>query len=317
MSELEQRPVQIDRDMSRANWQRGIGAVVCRELTEEAFSAEPAIDHLSYGSLGNEVRHSGLGHIEPLWATAYTVSNIAVRTAMIVVRRRAVSMIDNQGAPLFRVGLDIRQYAFWSSANSVFEEVGDTVAHFPISLARTISEHAATYARTQDGFERFMPRSLNDVADLLESPDVQLMFNQALLPANGFWGTFSTRAEGLDRSRLTAYPYAFTEGQVTFSDAALQQMRESIKAANTTSNVSETSSSGCPARHTRVNPQYIPDQSRLTELSQALGKTPEELLAPRERNVAQTGLQFVISALRAGNRAAEKYLDGLLRVEIR
>ncbi len=312
MSESEQQPVQIDRDMSRANWQRGIGAVVFRELTEEAFLTEPVVDHLDYALFRQEARSRDprWTGIKPLWKTAYIVSHIAVRTAMQDVHKRAASLVDDQNAPLFRVGLDIGRYAYWDSASTVLEEVGDTVAHFPISLARSISTHAPT----KGGSKRFTPESLHDVADLLESPDVELIFNQALLAANGFWGTYSTSAGS---SILIAPPFCFNGDQVSFSDLALRKMRDSLKVANTTSNASETSSSGCPARHTRVNPQYIPDQSRLAELSLAFGKTPEELLAPHEQNVAQTGLRFVISALRAGNDAAEKYLAKLPQIDIR
>lgn len=314
-SSLEQQ-IQFDRDMSRANWRRGIGAVVFRELTEEAFLAGPNSDRLDLELLQQEMKAKRIdvatGDLGPLWISAYTVSDVAIRGVMHGVRKRAVSLIDDRDAPLGRFAKDLNKYVFWNSANTALEEAGATMAHFPISLVRTISTFAASHSPALDGVERFMPKRLNDVADLLESPDVQTMFDQALLPANGFWADFSTNVVNFRRTNLASVtPYSFTDGKVAFSDQALHLMRRSIRVANRSPDLGETSSSGCPARHAKINPRHITDMEYLRELSVVFGKTPEELLAPREQNVAQAGLRCVIAALRAGDQVVRQYQDRL------
>lgn len=300
--------------MSRATWQRGIGAVVFRELTEDAFLAGPNKDRLNLELLQQEMKakriEDSTGDVGPLWTPAYTISHVAIRGVMHDARKRAVTLIDDRDAPLARFAKDLDKYIFWNSADTALEEAGDTIAHFPISLARTISTYATSHSPALDGVERFIPKRLNDIADLLERPDVQIMFDQALLPANGFWADFSTNVANFRRTNLAGVtPYSFIDGKVAFSDQALQLMRRSVRVANGSPDLGETSSSGCPARHAKINPRHITDMEYLKELSVVFGKTPEELLAPREQNVAQVGLRCVIAALRAGDKVVRQYQD--------
>lgn len=313
----EDGPQILERDMSRAVWQRTIGAVVMQELTEDALSSAPGLDYLTAGNLDYEIEAECRIPVDvsALWASAYAVSHLAVRSAFKPIFKR-VEQLEVDVLP-DKYSHDLSAYTYWKNNQDLMLEAQQTVTHFPVSLARSVCLHANNelYGRTSSISvdDRFSPRSLDQIADLLDSPDIISMYDQSLFAANGFWKGFSTSTRGIEVGAIKFAPYKFIEDRVAFSELTLRDMRSSVKDANNARPVmkqkySPTSSSGCPARFTNVSASLGTTDAHLVELAEAFGKTSEELLAPREFSPARLGLQFVARSLREASPIADKFL---------
>lgn len=175
------------RDLSRAQWQRGAGAIIMRELTEGAFDEVPSLNPEDINAIWDNAHedtklysHEGLSL---LWSAAYNTSDFVVSKAfaelpLFLNDAKAEELSDS-------IGSDFEKYVWASHPPNAMTEAKRTMAHFPVSLARSICNHAQYSIDPLSGL--YQPQSLAEIALMLERTDFRLMINQAMFAANGFW----------------------------------------------------------------------------------------------------------------------------------
>jgi hypothetical protein len=304
MSELLDQSLQVERDLSRAHWQRTVGTVVMHEFLEEAFSQPREIPGALLMTCERRAQSLvNTDDIDLVWGRAYAVSLHLIDGNIqyaVLPTSRAPETLREQ----------FIKYTFKKVADDVIEEGALTQARFPITLARSIVNEAKS-----KGIEGYKIDTLKDVAEMLDEPYFRDMVETALLTSNGFWSGFATQTFIQRPTILKSIdPFTFhQDGRVEFSPAATDAMRSKIKEVNRQGDqknamVETQSSSGCPARHLRTSFKTTEDIDNLNMLSSYFGKTPEELTQARDKNVVQKGLDLVIAGF-------EKYSEWFANVD--
>ena len=303
MSEQHIQSDAPERDLSRAIWQRGVGAVIMRELTDGAFDELPdfTLENTQYiwdESL-NKLRTYSHEGLTLLWSGAYQTSKFVMDHSFDMVYRTLSEVASRDVDAILRSGFNKFTYA--GNPRAGITESKETMTYFPVTLARSICAHA----RTQDSSEsdRFKPQTLDEIADLLESPDFTAMVDASMFTANGFWRGFSTGVNSLATAGFVNMPYEFINGEVTFSDSSSLLLKKQVKDNNHTGvngNGYGNSTSGCPAQH------LTPSEASITihdgdSLRYMFDKTQEELFSVHEQSVTQTGLTYLVQGLKANS----------------
>lgn len=308
MSEVG-RP-KCERDLSRANWQRGAGAIAMRELTEGAFDDLPAFTTEASEEIWQQaydriylLRHEGLSL---LWSGAYKTSQFIVDSCFNnIFENLEIALSRDVNAHL---KTSFGEYTYEDQPKATMTESKDTLTHSPITLARSICAHARVDDKSDS--DRFRPQTLNDIAALLESSDFKAMVDDAMFTANGFWKGFSTSINSLATTGMMMKTYDFDGGEVRFTNHASKQLKKVMRANNKTGNNYYgygKSTSGCPAQHERPSEPSISTQE-IDSLNIIFNKPTEELLAKHDSSVAQEGLSYLARGLRANSSDFEQRL---------
>lgn len=294
-AEFSERP-HPERDLSRATWQRSIGAVVMRELTEQAFQEIPELTEVQL-EICESNAHPKSSAMGLSWARAYYLAEPLLRARTDHIYR------ETETAPYW-LRQQFWKYTFAKDINNVMTEGMSTMAAFPLSLARSITETVEDTLVSDTKKSGLEANSLEDIATMLRQPYLRNMIETSLLTSNGFWKGFSTEKKAaLPEALHEMNIYIFhDDGTVSFNSEAVSAMREAIRFVNTDGfshphPVMEQSSSGCPARHLRPSFNSAQDMVYLEMLSEYFEKTPEQLTEKREQNVVQMGLDFVAAGL--------------------
>lgn len=297
----------------RAAWQRSVGAVLMRELTAGAFDTSPieSIDleriwNYASSSYKHTYSHEGLN---VFWATAQYTSEMMIDTAFTEVDNNIADLRERDTSGF--IENELMKNTYYGEIDSVIREAKASAGNFPISLARSICKRARQNKIDSD---RYTLRSFDDLASLLDSPDVRLMVDQSLVAANGFWRGFSTGVNSLATTGFLMSPYEFADEKVMYTQSAIKTLRTSVKQVNnrTTSytgfSAVRGSSSGCPARH--LWPTFNEeDAPKIEALGTLFGKSAEEVLVPHPDSVVQAGLTYMVGGLRAINGTHQKWMQ--------
>lgn len=306
---LQEQEHQLVRDMSRPEWQRGIGAVIFRVVGDTLFAdgelTVPDMDQTDIWAARNEREKA----VDPFWYRAHD----AIETMLKGRRAKAADSLPPE------VGDGLRRFTHfgYQSRGEPYDVISESVAaqvHFPLNLAQIISVEAEE--REVSGFA---VRSYSDVADVLDRSDVRLMIDQALLAKNGAWPSLSTE-KGISRrymdivetfnpsveARDAASEIVFDEqGRVAWQPRLLERLRDELRRVNREGNsniescVTTLASSGCPARHQQPSETAIkPHEMVLAKLVAATGKSRQELIGWRPTSVVEDGLTFMSTILR-------------------
>lgn len=311
MTEAHKRP-----PLERASWQRSVGAVLMRELFSDALSAGYELadeQHETVRSLAVSNWEDTYKNIPLMWSFAYSY----VEEVLQDLKYTKITIHPGIKVPENSVLKDeLRRftYSHWGVKDSVDEAIR-SMAAFPLSLARSVCHHVGEDA-TNDG--RFHPRSLRNIADLLDSEDFRLMIEHSLVASNGTWRGFSTeRAADLSTTALLSGYDAYTvaHGDVAYTEKAIHRLREQMKLNNRSSRPDDErqfenrTSSGCPARHLR--PQFLDGMfnEAVPELEQLFGKDIEELTEFRPMSIVMMGLNLTIDILRQASDAAADAIE--------
>ncbi len=308
MSEVfEQYSPSDDRDLSRAHWQRTVGAVVMNQACKNLFSVnsiEFSEDMVSSVS-SQAAKYAADCRIPLLWAEASVLSEqyIAFKLPQDIL----------EPEPHYPVALydQLEKYTYEGRLSEVIREGLQAQAYFPVNLARKID----TYARHAK-FPSLYIDSLADLANLVERPDFRTMTDQALLTRNGIWQSFTATT---NPSQTENAPSLFTRDLITIDDQehiafrpfVLRSLRQSLSQVNAVgvrpekgTILSTVSSSGCPAGHSRPRFTDSPsDTDKLMVLREFYNVTDQELLADQPETIVQRGLTYYASVLRAADKA--------------
>lgn len=293
MSELLEQPRQVERDLSRAHWQRTIAPVVIRELIGDSFDRPPELSEaILEGCERRALSTVGTDSIGLVWARAYAVS-YQILDGSIQYNELMKSQTPQQLIAQFD------KFTFAKNINDVIEEGTRTQARFPISLAKSVSDDASSR-----GIKGFGMQNLNDVAAMIHQPYFREMVDTALITSNGFWRGFSTQEISSLPGELNGdYVYDFhNDGTVEFSPKAVTAIHSKIQEVNQYSDgnsdmVEQQSSSGCPARHSHTSFNTESDKVNLEMLSKYFGKASDELTQVHEQSVVQKGLDLMVTGL--------------------
>ncbi len=307
MSEVfEQYSPPSDRDLSRAHWQRSVGAVVMDQSCKDLFTTESI--ELSNEMIGTITAQSTKFakdcHLPQLWAEASVLSE------QYVAFKQPQNFREPE--PHYPVVLydQLERYTYEGRLSEVIREGLQAQTYFPVNLARKID----TYARHAKISSLYI-ESLADLANLVERPDFRTMVDQALLTRNGVWQSFTAT---MNPSQTERSPSLFTQEliaiddheHITFRPFVLRSLRKSLSQVNSVGVRSEkgtilstVSSSGCPAGHSRPRFSRSPaDEDNLIVLREFYDTTDQELLADQPETIVQRGLTYYASVLRAADK---------------
>lgn len=189
----------------------------------------------------------------------------------------------------------------------VFDEAIRSQTHFPLHLARDITNVAAG-----EGARGYEIGSLGDIARFLRRPDFREMVDTAAFTANGVWGRYSTDYHGVfsggrdPDEGWTGIAFAFnhTAGTVDFTPSFKAFLRRKLAAVNAEGisvgghSVTSSTSSGCPAR--RLRPSFTAsedDQQTVRLLADHFHITPEAVIATHGINAIDKGIDLLADTL--------------------
>lgn len=311
MSEFEGPEQRPQRDLSRANWQRGAGAIIMRELTDgiydeiHTFTADN-IEDIWKASIEDlhQYNHEGLSL---LWSLAYNTSDFVFINTFTEVDNKLPEIVDRDVENKLKTDFETHTYA--TTPEGTMREARNTSIHFPISLARSICAHA--YYSDKPRQELYKPQTLADIASMIDRPDFRLMVDQAMFAANGFWKGFSTNVNSLATTGFNSEVYNFKDDEFSFSDSSIALLRRTIKLNNLPKSKRfshfGSSSSGCPAQHLKPSQSAL-EADDLEWLSKLFDKSPSELVDERKQSVAQEGISYLVKNLKSVSRVFEKKL---------
>lgn len=312
MSEVQKRP-----PLERATWQRSVGAVLMRELFTEPFTQPYKLSdeqHEIVESLANQLHRDVDMGVPLLWAYAYTYIHEVLEDL------RYIKININPGADIpestnIAKELGFYTYAKWG-LNDTIAEAMKSMGHFPLSLARSICLYAE---ESEVASTRYTPRSLHEIATILDSADFRLMIDQSLVSINGAWRGFSTSPlADLSTSVLMGRfdSYDITDNAMAYSSTALKRLREGMCTNNGSSKsdrerfmLINMTSSGCPARH--LQPRFTEgmfDES-IPELEDLFDTDIEELTEYRPESVVQLGISLSVEVLRQASARADEAIE--------
>lgn len=295
--------VNPQRDMSRADWQRELGAVIFRITGDQLFAAGPIrTPDMTSVDLWARRTEEEKG-VDAFWYRAHSAVLSALLPRAFTAAEAMPSEIDDS----------IKSHTFRGIVPRVVSEAVDAQVHFPLNLAQLVSVTAS-----RRGIDGFTVDSYSDVADLIDRTDVQTIINQALLTRNGMWEDLSSQSgisrdflDPLDHSpasyeaRIIEKSLRFQQGSVCINEELQQTLLTELRKvnANGSSDPSEDTSrlttSGCPARHHRIHHATVKRWPLELNALAAASNTPiSELTATRETSVVEDGLRFMADYLR-------------------
>jgi hypothetical protein len=291
-----------ERDMSRAEWQRGIGAIVFARAVDQILSAEPELPAMQDIEAAVEKREAQTG-IPIFWLRAH-------RTLSTILTERIEQQEDELLPRSAEQGIKLHtHFGRHGDPRDTLYEGFNAQIHFPLNIAQII---AMTARRWQiPGYEL---RTYKDLSAFLVRPDFIAMMNQALVASNGAWQRLSSeegvethtfdRSEPVDgMSGNVLDDLVFSDNTVAFGSLTLARLRERMryvnqKGSSTHPAVLERTSSGCPARHQKPSFAYTTaDWQALHALAGDYGVPVHDLLVARERNPVEDGLHFMATVL--------------------
>lgn len=293
------------RDISRAHWQRSEAAFMFARIGDNIFADSYAeVDDTTLSGLltfpVDVVRDKlGVRASDSLTETelrAYQIASYLFREPDGIISRHTQ----------FSHGISFpaAQYMFEGSYGGATREAMETEAAFPFNLAFGM----AAFAK-QEGIGGRQVDTLADVSALLRRHDYRKTLYDATVAPNGYWGTARTQKVLPGAIEPCMLAYDETTDSIVFGKKRLQDLWMELRAVNSSATsdlntpVSSRASGGCPARHTR--PQFTNsahDQSRLKLLSDELGIPIEEILAPRQKNVIESGVDYLAMALERASK---------------
>lgn len=298
---MSQEGLSHERDMSRAEWQRSIGAVVFTQAMDHLL-AEGPIELPDMHDVNVTSTHwETVGYAPSFWTAAH------LTVAGILENRLKTG--EYQPSPDARQG--IHDYTYYRTPLLVIQEGIKAQVGFPLNMAQLISQEAAYRGVT--GYEIGGHAQL---ATFLRREDFRSMIHTALLARNGAWEHISVNAglpadihDAADHRPITsvaqhvARGIQFTDGKVDFTEAHRRELLQELQIANAHGNSlrgvhATRTSSGCPVRHLR--PQFTPgdeSQATLGRLAEYYDLTVEELTTPRRQTVVEDGLDFMAELL--------------------
>lgn len=283
----------MNEQMDRAEWQRGEGMAMFRQLSDGVF--QDIDQDISNGAIAEALKTARRETMHETYHRAYEVGFTVVQAA----RQRYFEsdfQKDIEAHPVSAKRLDDMTFA--QSPMQLYDEVVASVASLPLNIL----EMAQRKGRLVHP-DKTVYQNLGSVAHIMTSEWFGSVIDQAAFTKNAYWGTLSISplqdAETSDAPRLqvTNFDYDTTGDALTFDfDAATKQrLTGDLRATNhnfrspkpviTAGEINGTTS-GCPARfrHAVVKPDVAAD------LAERYGKPAEELIGPRPTNGIQDSL---------------------------
>jgi hypothetical protein len=280
-----------ERDMTRAHWQMGAGAVVMNQLARQYYQESlRAFGEDNIKILLNLTDYFGRQYgLYGTWAQAHALASGFMKT------------IDFNPKTTTDIEAQMVRHTYAKSANGATEEGMMTEARFPLNLAYLISAEARE--KSVDGFE---VKSLLDIADFFRRPDFRRMVDQSAFTLNNIWGGFAAMPSTEIHIPLISsdisppeVSFEFSDGQVAFSEEFGNFLHSELVRVNQQglsegTEIQHRTSTGCPVRH--LQPHFSSDpeaQDELARLAVHFGKTPEELTAKQDKTVIEEGLDHL------------------------
>jgi hypothetical protein len=291
------REAETGRDLSRAHWQRSVGAVVFRELGDVQFTAPPLPDSEIAPLVQAAAQKSADLGDDPQWTTA---QSILYHT---LLRHSLPAGVLSSGTA---IGDGLARHTFYRTPHRIMMEAIEAQVYYPLNLAHLVCHRAAV-----QGVAGYQVKRYGDIAGLLRRSDLRQMIDQSALTRNGVL-QHMTSGGVPPENMASRQPFSEFESAGVLFDAAgsvtfHQDIRDFFLAALRHNNarglsgeyqVDVQSSSGCPARHKQ--PHFTgshEDTSALAALSQTFGKPESELIAVRPQSAIESGLDWMAGML--------------------
>ena len=300
---MSQSIEQGSRDLSRAEWQRSVGAVIFTQAADEVFAGEMSDMPDLNTTVAWAKRNQYMTGVDSFWYLAHDVV-YSIFAKRLTERRPHVPTIAEP---------DVMEFTHFGSAfNSVTEVMDEalrTQAAFPLNTAQLISLKAA-----EQGIAGYEVTTYAQMAQMLRRSDFRDIVATSLLTSNGVWQNVSldkgisdgavTEESGADMIKNFYEALEFTaDDTVVMGEPMQQRLYAALKEVNKaglsrTGFMANRASSGCPARHLR--PHFTDSEAdtlKLDALSRAYGKESAELQSQRHQSVVEDGLDLTSTIL--------------------
>ncbi|HSW98931.1 MAG TPA: hypothetical protein VLF71_03780 [Candidatus Saccharimonadales bacterium] len=313
------------RDLSRAQLQRSVETAVVRQTCDPYMAARASsLEALDFESLAlvGEIRALGFEDNSPTWGMAQATAEALFKPGDLQLPAK----------PTETGILDIlaEEYAYHPTIKQVLDEGLAAQAHFPIRLAYDISQ-----AARGQGVPGFETKTLGDIARLLRRPDFRQVVDEAAFTNNGVWEQYSTvpgqkyEAQNVYERPGTTRPSKIEvkfdgHGMVGWTPEWQAYLKNRLQGVNHQGDrpkgndrnamvQSDSSSSGCPARHRRAHFTGKADVVWLGILGTYFDKPPGELLRTHQLSVIEQGLDLTADGLEHVERRQAELIAGMVQ----